>query len=69
MIVLLTDAAGKLICFGVLPGQNYDLMAMSDLLQDLSFERLIDYKAFDSGALLVDLAERGTEAMIPSKTN
>ena len=56
-IVTLTNAVRKLICFVVLPGHRQDLMAIPDLLWNLSFERLTGNKAFDSDALLDTLAE------------
>ena len=68
-IVALTDAVGKLIRFVVPPRQSHDLMAMPDLLQSLSCERMIGDKALDSDALLADLVERGAEAVIPPRTN
>ena len=68
-IVALTDTVGELVRFAVLPSQSHDLMAIPDLLRDLSCERLIDDEAFDSDALLDTLAEPGVGAVIPPKTN
>ena len=52
-------AVGTLIRFVVLPSLSHALMAMPDLLQDVSCKRLIGDKVFDSDALFEALAERG----------
>ena len=52
-------AVGTLIRFVVLPSLSHALMAMPDLLQDVSCKRLIGDKVFDSDTSLEVLVERG----------
>ena len=63
------DALGYLVRFTILPGQAHDLTGVPELLDGLPFGTLVGDRAFDADWLLEDLAERGAEAVIPSKRN
>jgi len=67
--VAVVDALGYLVRFTILPGQAHDLKGVPELLDGLPFGTLVGDRAFDADWLLEDLAERGAEAVIPSKRN
>ena len=68
-ILALTDALGNLIDFRLLPGQAHDLRGTAALIERLSGGRLLADRAFDANWLRETLAEAGTEAVIPPKSN
>ncbi len=61
------DALGYLVRFRILPGQAHDLKGVPGLLDGLAFGAFVGDRAFDADWLLEDLAERGAEAVIPSR--
>ncbi len=63
------DALGYLVRFVILPGQAHDPAGTAKLLDGLPFGALVGDRAFDADWLLEDLAQRGAEAVIPSKRN
>lgn len=65
----LTDALGNLIDFRLLPGQAHDLRGTAVLIEGLSGGQLLADRAFDANWLRETLAEAGTEAVIPPKSN
>ena len=65
----LVDALGNLARFVLLPGQRHDSVGVEPLITGVDFEALIADKAFDSNALRTILSDRGTTAVIPSKTD
>ncbi len=63
-ILALTDAFGNLVRFELLPGQRFDTVGVSPLIDGLSFKALIADKAFDSDAILANLDDRGAKVVI-----
>ena len=63
-ILALTDALGNLVRFVLLPGQRFDTVGVSPLIEGLTFEALIADKAFDSNIIIADLDARGAKAVI-----
>ena len=63
------DALGYPVRFAILPGQAHDLTGVPDLPGGLPFGTLVGDGASGADWLLEDLAERGAEAVIPSKRN
>ncbi len=55
-ILALTDALGNLVRFVLLPGQRYDTIGVAPLIKGVEFGGLIADKAFDSNAIIADLA-------------
>lgn len=63
-ILALTDALGNLVRFVLLPGQRFDTVGVSPLIDGLSFDALIADMAFDSNTIIAQLDERGAKAVI-----
>ena len=63
-ILAFTDALGNLVRFVLLPGQRFDTVGVSPLIEGLAFDALIADKAFDSNAIIADLEERGAKVVI-----
>ena len=63
------DALGYPVRFTILPGQAHDLTGVPDLPGGLPFGTLVGDGASGADWLLEDLAERGAEAVIPSRRN
>ena len=55
-ILALTDALGNLVRFVLLPGQRFDTVGVPPLLDSVAFGALIADTAFDSNAIIADLA-------------
>ena len=52
-----------------MPGQNYDTVGVSALLEGVEFEGLIADKAFDIHAIADELHQRGAKIVIPQRKN
>jgi transposase len=65
----LTDALGILIDFRLLPGQAHDLRGTAALIEGLACGYLLADRAFDANWVREVLAEAGTVAVIPPKSN
>ena len=68
-ILALTDALGNLVRFELLPGQRFDTVGVAPLLHDIAFDGLLADKAFDSDAIIADLASpysRANSALVRS---
>ncbi|WP_456672327.1 MULTISPECIES: IS5 family transposase [unclassified Bradyrhizobium] len=63
-ILALTDALGNLVRFVLLPGQRFDTVGVSPLIEGLAFNALIADKAFDSNAIIAELEARGAKVVI-----
>src|SRR3954454_24755232 len=63
-ILALADALGTLVRFVLLPGQRFDTVGVSPLIDGLAFGALIGDTAFDSNDIVADLNERGAKAVI-----
>ena len=63
-ILALTDAPGNLVRFRLVPGQRFDSVDVPPLIEGLGFDAFIADKAFDSNAIVAELNERGTTAVI-----
>ena len=63
-ILALTDALGNLVRFVLLPGQRFDTVGVTPLLEGIDFDALIADKAFDSNTIIADLDERGAKVVI-----
>jgi len=50
--------------FVLLPGQRYDTIGVAPLIKGVEFGGLIADKAFDSNAIIADLAQRGAKIVI-----
>ena len=61
------DGLGRPLCFLLTPGQAADCRQASSLLEGLAFERLIGDRGYDTDTIRAWCAERGIEAVIPSK--
>lgn len=66
-IVALADALGNLVRFVLLAGQRNDIVGVTPLIEDVSFEALLGDKAFDADWLRNELATRGASAVIPPR--
>jgi transposase len=67
----LADARGRPIAFHITPGETHDCQAYKALidLPERPPDAFLGDMAFDSNEIRDDLAERGIEAVIPSKSN
>ncbi len=63
-ILALTDALGNLVRFHLMPGHRFDTVGVAPLVEGVAFGGLIADKAFDSGAIIADLDERGAKVVI-----
>jgi len=63
-ILALTDALGNLVRFVLLPGQRFDTVGVSPLIDGIEFGALIADKAFDSNDIIADLNQRGAKVVI-----
>lgn len=63
-ILALTDALGNLVRFRLMPGQHFDSVDVSPLIDGLEFDAFIANKAFDSNTIIAELDERGATAVI-----
>lgn len=63
-ILALTDALGNLVRFRLMPGQRFDIVEVSALLDGLEFDALLADKAFDSNIIIAELNERGATVVI-----
>ena len=63
-IVALVDALGNLVRFVLLPGQRFDTVGVSPLIDGIDFDALIADKAFDSNCIIAELDVRGAKAVI-----
>ena len=63
-IVALADALGNLVRFVLLPGQRYDTVGVSPLLDGVAFDALIGDMAFDTDAIIAEIDARGAKAVI-----
>jgi transposase len=50
--------------FVLLPGQRFDTVGVAPLIKGVEFGGLIADKAFDSNAIIADLAQRGAKIVI-----
>lgn len=66
-IMAMVDALGNLVDFTLLKGQQHDMAGVKPLIKDKEFGALLADRAFDTDWLLLDLEERGSEAVIPPK--
>ena len=65
----LIDRLGRPLCFLLTPGRAADCRRAEALLDGLKVERLIGDRGYDTDAIRAWCAERGIEAVIPSKRN
>lgn len=65
----MTDALGNLVRFTLLPGQRSEIVAVPDLIKDLSFGAMLADKAFDADHLRQTLKDLDAKAVIPAKRN
>ncbi len=63
-ILALIDALGNLVRFTLLPGQRYDTVGVSPLIEGITIDALIADKAFDSNWEIAELDGRGAKAVI-----
>jgi transposase len=63
-ILALTDALGNLVRFELMPGNRFDTVGVTPLIDGVQFDALIADKAFDSDWILADLNERGAKVVI-----
>jgi transposase len=63
-ILALTDSLGCLVRFILLPGQRFDSIGVSPLIEGIEFDGLIADKAFDSNSITAELNERGAKIVI-----
>ena len=68
-IMALVDGLGNLVSFTLLPGQCHDIAGVEPLIKDREFDSLLADKAFDANWLLKELDERGSQAVIPPRSN
>ncbi len=61
------DALGNPVRFILTAGQVHDVLQAEDLISGISFENLLADMGFDSDRLRARIAERGAEAVIPSR--
>jgi transposase len=66
-----TNAEGLPIGLVITPGQDHDVTAFPALMQavDCDPEQLLGDKGYDSDAVRQEIADRGGEALIPTKSN
>ena len=55
--------------FVLLPGQRYDTVGVPALIEGIGFACLIADKAFDTHAIVAELARRGAAVVIPQRRN
>ena len=63
-IVALTDALGNLVRFVLLPGQRFETVGVTPLIEGMAFGALIADTSFDSNAIIAELDARGAKAVI-----
>jgi len=63
-ILALTDALGTLVRFHLMPGHRFDTVGVAPPIEGIAFGGPIADKAFDSGAIIADLDERGAKVVI-----
>jgi transposase len=63
-IVALTDALGNLVRFVLLPGQRFETVGVTPLIEGVAFGALIADTSFDSNAIIAELDARGAKAVI-----
>ena len=63
-VLALTDALGNLVRFRLMPGNRYDSVDVPPLIEGIAFDGLIADTAFDSNALVAELAGRGARVVI-----
>ncbi len=63
----LADAQGRPLRFILTAGQTHDVTTVPDLLQDSDADGVIADRAYDTNAVRSLIAERGAEAVVPSK--
>ena len=68
-IHLATDALGNALRFILTGGERNDITQAESLVKDFSAEYVIADKGYDSGAFVLHLTERDSEAVIPSRTD
>jgi transposase len=68
-IHLATDALGNAVRFILTGGERNDITQAESLVEDLAAEHVIADKGYDSEAFVLKLEERGSQAVIPSRTN
>ena len=66
-IHLATDALGNALRFILTGGERNDITQAESLVEDLCAEYVIADKGYDSGAFVLKLKERDSEAVIPSR--
>ncbi|HBH34578.1 MAG TPA: IS5 family transposase [Psychrobacter sp.] len=66
-LMAMVDALGNLVDFTLLKGQQHDMAGVKPLIKDKEFGALLADRAFDTDWLLLDLEERGSNAVIPPK--
>jgi len=66
-----TNAEGLPIGLVITPGQDHDVTAFPALMQEVDCdpEQLLGDKGYDSDAVRHEIADRGGEALIPTKVN
>ena len=60
------DALGNPVRFILTAGQVHDIKQAEDLIKDVSFEKLLADKGYDSNRFREAIAEAGGEAVVPS---
>ena len=66
-IHLATDALGNALRFRLTGGERNDITQAASLVKDFYAEWVIADKGYDSGAFVLYLKERDSEAVIPSR--
>ena len=68
-IVALVGAFGNVVRVMLMPGQAHDMKGVAPLIRGVSFEALMEDKAFDANWLIDELDARGATAVIPLREN
>lgn len=63
-ILALTDALGNLVRFHLMPGNRFDTVGVTPLIDGIEFGALLADKAFDSNDIVADLNGRGAKIVI-----
>jgi transposase len=63
------DALGNPLRFLLTGGQRHDITQAEGLIADYEFERVIADRSYDADDLLLVIAEKGAEAVIPPRRN
>ena len=66
-ILALTDALGNLVRFVLLPGNRFDTIGVSPLIDGMEFQALLGDKAFDANWIVEELDRRGAKVVISQR--